>query len=163
MRKGIRSEFNNLIYNKTRLIIAGFILIILIIGSFYYFYYNAINECDGIDCYKIALSKCDKVFVMNEDESYIWRYEILGEQNSGTCNVNVRLLRIKQGDIDLEDLQNFQMTCQIPKQDELLPDKDLLRCSGRLKEEFQEIIINRLHNYLLLNIDSINVELNKTG
>lgn len=154
-KSGSKSEIKEL-GSKKNIYLA---LIILVIGFAGYYIYsnNYIPEsCGDINCYETALADCKKVFVINEDENYVWRYEILDEEDKNNCNVEVILLKIKEGNIDVEDLEDKSMICKVGKFGDIFPEKDMVRCSGELKEEFQEIIIDRLHNYLLQNIGEIN-------
>jgi hypothetical protein len=54
------------------------------------------------------------------------------------------------------------MDCYLQIGDISLPESDLTKCHGRLKEELQEIIIENAHRYIIENIGEINKELNKT-
>ena len=99
--------------------------------------------------------------MINEDDEYVWRYEILNEGNQNNCNVEVILLKMKDSIINVEDLEGKSMICRVEKFGDILPEKDMLKCSGILKEELQEIIIDRLHNYLLENIGEINENLKR--
>ena len=48
------------------------------------------------------------------------------------------------------------MTCRVLKDEIKLPEKDLSRCTGSLKEKLQEIIIQKMHSYLLDNLGNVN-------
>jgi len=50
------------------------------------------------------------------------------------------------------------MLCIIPKEEISFPEKDISRCTGLLKEEMQDLIIQRMHNYLLKNVGQISQE-----
>jgi len=139
---------------KKRFLIAFIILIVGLLGFFVYFNYFLAKECKDVECYDKALLDCKKVWVIREDDNYVWRYEILSS-NKNSCDVEVRLLKVNKGSLNVEDLQGKSMVCQVQKVDDILPEKDMLRCNGRLKEELQEIIIDRMHNYLLQNLGEI--------
>ena len=163
MLKGVEfrteiKEFNSEKYKK-RIFLALFILVVGIVVYFAYFKLLSAKQCNNLECYENALLGCKKVWVLNEDANYIWRYEILEENDKNSCNVRVTLLKIKQANIDIEDFQGKEMTCRVRKVDDILPEKDMLRCNGLLKEKLQEIIIDRMHNYLLQNIGEISKEL----
>ena len=47
------------------------------------------------------------------------------------------------------------MLCDYPISTNGFPEDDITKCSGPLREELQELIIQRMHNYLLKNIGEI--------
>jgi hypothetical protein len=47
------------------------------------------------------------------------------------------------------------MTCNYPISTLNLPEDDISTCTGPLREELQELIIQRMHNYLIQNIGEI--------
>ncbi len=147
-------QFGSKTYKK-RLLIALIILIVGFVGFFIYFYFFVANECKDVECYQEALLDCKKVWLIREDDSYVWRYEILNKIDENSCNVEVRLLRVNKGKLNVEDLQGKSMTCKVQKVSGVFPEKDMLKCNGILKEELQEIIIDRMHNYLLQNLGQI--------
>lgn len=139
---------------KKRLLFA---LIIIVIASIVYlgylFIYQA-EKCENLSCFQEALETCKKVFFIREDPSAVWRYEVLNGKDN-TCNIEVVLLKMSEGEIVVEDLQGKSMVCEVHKGGDKFPEKDMLRCSGVLREELQEILIQRMHNYLLKNIGEI--------
>ena len=161
-KSGLKSEIKELGSKKSKkkIYLALIILVVGVIGINLYFFSYIPKSCENIECYGKALVDCRKVWVINEDENYVWRYEILNEGNNN-CNVEVILLKMKDGTINVEDLEGKSMVCRVEKVGDILPEKDMLRCSGILKEELQEIIIDRLHNYLLENIGEINENLKR--
>jgi len=140
----------------------GFFLIILttfaVIVAYFLLFFTI--ECNDGDCYQSALARCRKVFYIREDASAIWHYKIIGKSSTG-CLVEVSLLNLKKGTIELETLQDKTMVCDVYRSNQELPEKDFARCSGQLREEIQEIIIQRMHNYLIQNIEEINEEFAK--
>ena len=159
MKRGIEykydvSEFNFKILKK-RIILAIIILIIGIIIYFAYFRLLTAKECKDLECYEKSLLNCKKIWVINEDNKSVWRYEILNEASKNSCNVKVILLKVKEATLEAEVFQGKEMICVVNKVDDIFPEKDMLRCSGVLKEKLQEIIIDRMHNYLLKNLGEI--------
>ena len=57
-----------------------------------------------------------------------------------------------------ERLQNKEMVCIVSKGNSQTIEEDVSKCSGVLKGELQDIIIQRMHNYLLENIGEIKEE-----
>ncbi len=164
MKKGIehreKFEWNNHKSLK-RLYIALVILIFAVLVYLGYFLFFATEACKDLECFQNAMLDCEKVWMIREDESAAWRYEILGNSGSSeddVCSVKVDLLKIKKGEIKIEDLQGNSMTCEVQKAGGIFPEEDMSKCSGVLKEELQEILIQRMHNYLLENIGEIEEE-----
>jgi len=152
------SEFRKLMSSGS--IIASVVIIIIGLGFLYYFaIYGSVTECGDLACYQEYLESCKKSFLVNEDENYVYRYEILGANGNSYCNVDVRLMRVKNGGGDAQSLEGLAMICKSNRFEEMLPEKDMLACSGRLREELQEIIIDRLHNQILQNLGQIKAEL----
>lgn len=75
-----------------------------------------------------------------------------------SCKIEVKLLEVKQGTIDSEKLEGEKMLCTVLKADTRFPEKDISRCTGMLKEDMQDLIIQRMHNYLLENVGEIKQE-----
>ena len=141
---------------KKSIVFTIILLILIILGFLYYFFDYFPKPCNDAECYQNALLNCRKVFYVKEEKDYVWRYDILGKNNRYSCNVRVSLLKVKQGDIKTEDFRDKEMVCVVQMKDDVFPEKDMLRCSGTLREELQEIIIDRLHNYIIQNLGEIN-------
>ena len=87
----------------------------------------------------------------------IFEYIIRGDSDSG-CKVDVQLL---QGELDNQEtikLEKQKMTCTLPKGVVMIPESDIGNCHGMLKEGLQELIIKKLHTYLVQNVGKINLE-----
>lgn len=110
------------------------------------------NKCNSLECFKDALFTCKKISFIRIDNSYSWNYNILGYSDFKSCNIKVKLIKIKRGDLELEALQNKEMICKINRIEEIFPEKDLSKCKGALKEELQQILIDRMHEKLFKNI-----------
>lgn len=140
----------------------GLGLIILIIGliifsSYFLFFY--VKPCEDAQCFVNAMANCERVSWVREDIQASWLYIITGEVGDSEeeiCNVEVQLLKIKKGALDSEKIQGEKMNCVFLKGEIKLPEKDLSNCQGKLKEKLQEIIIQRMHSYLLENLGEIN-------
>lgn len=151
-----KSEFSKL-YSKNSLMMSAIIIVIGVVAFFYLVDFG-IPECGDVACYHEYMDSCKKSYVVNEDENYVYRYEILQTNGNSYCDVEVRLLKVKNGGIDAEDLEGLDMVCKINRFEKILPENDMLSCSGKLREELQEIIIDRMHNQILQNLQEI-----KTG
>lgn len=130
-------------------------------GVIIYFTFFVNNSCEDVACYEKALLNCEKISFIREDNNSVWAYDIRGSGDSESCNVQVKLLKMTGGDMIYESLQNKNMVCSVYKEGENFPEKDMSRCHGVLREEFQQIIIDRMHNYLLQNLGEINKEFQK--
>ena len=54
------------------------------------------------------------------------------------------------------------MECEIPRGMIVLPEDRIDSCHGALKEGLQDMIIQRLHTYILQNLGKINYDAIKT-
>ena len=141
--------------NKRKIyLFVGFLIVLFAsIGIYYFVYYP--KQCKDFSSYQDALLKCKRIVYINEDETSVWRYTVQGTLDKDFCKIEVRLLKIKKGQITIESLQDKTMVCKVLKSGNDFPEKDMTHCSGPLKEELQEIIIERIHNYLLQNLGVI--------
>ena len=99
---------------------------------------------------------CDKVSFVRDDLKASWYYEIVGDGGVG-CNVEVMLLSINEGSVENRVFEGKSMVCGFVWTGGY-PEDDLFSCSGVLREEMQEKIIQDMHSYLLENIGEIKEE-----
>lgn len=133
-------------------IIVAVIAVLLIIGGVFLFY---TKSCSDKTCFQNSLASCQKAYWVREDNQAAWSYIIAGAQDSQSCKVSVKLLKLNQGQTDSESLQGEEMTCSVVKGDVQYPEEDISRCHGLLKEDIQNLMIQRMHNYLLQNVGQI--------
>ena len=50
------------------------------------------------------------------------------------------------------------MTCMLPEGIVMIPESNIGKCSGLLKEGLQDLVIRKLHTYLVQNLGRINLE-----
>jgi len=143
---------------KKRVIFVLLIFAVLIVALYFTFFY--VRKCYDKSCFDSALSSCKRFSYLNEQQDASWFYKIIGKRESG-CKVNVELLNVKQGSSDLIRLRGKDMNCYLPFGSVVEPEDDLKKCHGLLKEEMQDIIITRLHNYVVDNLGQINEELGR--
>lgn len=129
------------------------LLVIIIFGLAYLYVY--IIKCENLECFNSKLMSCKKASFLRTDEQATWNYRILGRYDSNRCKVEVKLIRIKQGKIDIERLEGLKMICNTLRNGQYLPESETADCTGKLKEELQDIIIQRMHRYILENIGEI--------
>ena len=136
------------------------LILVVLLGAVYFtffFYYS----CDDKDtaCFKAHQEKCSKTKFLNDNEDALWSYKIKGKENN-QCKIYVEFVQAKKGDIELIKLEGKSMDCYLPIGNTNSPESDISKCHGLLKEELQNIIINKLHNYIVKNVGEIGEELN---
>jgi len=166
-KRGFKKSLGEIVdyehYNKTkkRVRIALIILIIALVIFVGYLSFFYAKPCIDADCFVEAVENCKHVSWIREDEQASWLYVIKGDAKDDSCKIEVRLLKIKQGTIDSEKLEGKKMTCVFKKGQTIFPEKDISSCTGVLKEEMQDLLIQRMHNYLLQNIGEVREEFKK--
>lgn len=139
----------------------GISLIILITGliafSGYFLFFYATPVANSQE-FANAMTSCKSASWMRNDSQANWLYTITGREGKEACKIEVELLKIQEGTIDLEGLEGKKMICISQKGETQFPEKDIFSCTGELKEELQNIIIQRMHNYLLQNVGQIKSE-----
>ena len=111
-------------------------------------------ECSDKACFDYNLEKCSRAIFISA-ENMTFQYKILGRVKD-TCVVNVKLLDAELPRDDKEVLVGKDMRCSIPQGVVILPESSIQYCTGLLKEQLQERIITRLHEYIAQNINIIN-------
>ncbi|MAG02407.1 hypothetical protein CMI42_03650 [Candidatus Pacearchaeota archaeon] len=151
-RSAVRREFKQI---KKKDLFFGMIILALGIAAFFFYQnYLVIEVCEDMGCFKESLVNCDAASFVRADVDAVWNYEILDE-GEDVCDVEVTLLRLIDGKIEMDKLQGKSMICEIYKTNLIYPEDDLSVCSGVLKEEMQDVIIKRMHDYLILNIGEV--------
>ena len=140
-----------------KIVIFLVIAVVLIIFAVKLTFFSA-QQCFDTECFQKAMANCNQVEYINDDDEATWEYVILGE-NDKMCDIKVTLLQIKKGELNAEKLAGFDMVCSYQSGAVLYPEKDLEQCHGRLKEELQTIVIKKLHQRILENIDEIGKEM----
>lgn len=112
------------------------------------------EKCENFECFQQNMIECKPAFFINEETQAAWNYEIKGKKN-GECEIEVTLLLAKEGELGIDRFEGNSMICFYPEGVSAYPDKDLALCHGRLKEDLQGIIIEKLHTYVLENLGEI--------
>jgi len=133
-------------------------VIILILANYFTFIYTP--RCSDISCFEAKLTKCRRASYIKDAEEMAWYYKIKGDSGN-KCIVLVKALQAKKGIKEVERLEGKQMTCELPLGIVTPPEADPNLCTGRLKEEMQAMIIEKLHQYILQQIGEISAELIK--
>lgn len=136
------------------------VMILIALGFAIYLNFYFVNVCNNYECFAKELKACEKVSYVSDQPEASWLYTIRS-RSGNMCVVSVKLIQPKQGDLGLERLSGYTMDCSVPLGSASYPEKDLVNCHGRLKEELQTLIINKLHAYLLENLGQVKEELTK--
>jgi|WetSurMetagenome_2_1015567.scaffolds.fasta_scaffold187514_3 hypothetical protein len=141
---------------KTKVIIlSALALVFLAVAVRYTFFYA--KSCESTECFFENLKTCSRAIYINDQSEATWRYEIVGS-SIGTCDVEVTLLQQKTTETDTNSLDGMTMICSLDKGVADYPEKYIEKCHGILKEEIQNMMIKKLHTYLVDNLGEI-----KTG
>ena len=141
---------------KAYLVIAIIILLVIALYFTFFFHYS----CSNMECFQSHQEKCVRTNYIRDTEDTTWKYTIKGKTGED-CEINVKALVIKKGTADKQKLQGKEMACYLPIRSLSLPEADLGLCTGELKEEMQNLIIQKLHEYIIENIEEIDEELEK--
>lgn len=145
-------------YHKKRVTTVVVIIIILAIIVLAYLFLGA-KSCNSFSCFQEGMKSCTGTNYINEEPEATWKYSVIGIED-GQCRTDVKLLQIKKGELGAQGLEGYEMSCFYPKGVGVYPEKDLSKCHGRLREELQSIIIERLHTQIIENIGQVDEGLN---
>ncbi len=140
--------------------IAIAVLVLLLIIAIVYAVFSYIEVCSDKECFDQYLVECRRVKWTNNAEEAVWAYRIEGASQA-ECRVGVTLLSVKTGQADLGIAEKKSMTCYLPLNVVLTPGENLEYCTGPLKETMQDLIIKKMHSYILENLGRINEELTR--
>ncbi len=142
-------------YFNWKWFIALIVLAVLIWGIWAVFFSYA--TCETWDCFNSKLEGCDKVKFIGGDDM-IFEYIIKGTDD-GECKVSVQLLQGELNNKDSLKLEMHKMTCMLPEGVVMIPESNIGKCSGLLKEGLQDLVIKKLHTYLVQNLGKLNLEM----
>lgn len=138
------------------------VLLIAVASAFALYYTFKPNPCETYSCFEDHMAVCSRASYVNEEPEASWSYTIV-RRIQGACEIRVTLLQAKEGDLQLRAFEGHEMICTYPLGVVAYPDKDMSLCHGRLKEDLQGLIIEKLHQYLVDNLADIkDVLYNKT-
>jgi len=150
-KKRIKEEKKGFRWRWIVLVIAVFIL-----SYFLWSYLTSYERCFSWTCFNDNLEDCSRTsFIGGTD--MIFDYRIEGVYD-GKCRVSVVLL---QGELNNQEsiaLEGERMVCDLPLGVIMLPESNIGNCHGTLKESLQDIVISRLHTYIVQNLGKINLE-----
>ena len=137
-----------------------FVLLIVVFITGIYFTFLFSYKCEDIGCFQAYQEKCRRTKFIDDTKETTWLYHILGKEK-GMCEIEVEVLRVKEGTPDMTVFEGKSMKCYLPLGDTSSPNEDISQCHGILKEEIQDMMIKKLHSYVINNIGEISAELNK--
>jgi hypothetical protein len=138
---------------------ATFFAIFVLIAVSSYFVFLP-EECLALECFQTSMSQCVSATYVNEESEASWGYEIKGKLRN-ECEIEVTLLNAKEGQLGIDEYEGHSMSCFYALGIVNSPEKNLGSCHGRLKEDLQKEIIEKLHGYVLENLDEIQEELRR--
>ncbi|MFH0711933.1 MAG: hypothetical protein V1889_02385 [archaeon] len=142
-------------YSSWKLVVVLILLVVVLVVV--WFWFLNYKSCDNWDCFNENLKSCDKTkFVGGTD--MIFEYTIKGSSDAG-CMVDVELLMGELNNQDSIKLENQKMSCVLPDGVVMIPESNIGRCHGLLKEGLQDLVIKKLHTYLVQNLGKINLEI----
>ena len=151
MKKRVRSKKRELV--KLTLLVLVIVVAVGVVWANFFYY----KSCENMTCFNDYLKDCKRARVVNSGEM-VFEYKILGNQGED-CVVDVKLIR---GDLSVQDslkLENKEMKCYIPSGLVILPESDIDNCHGLLKEGLQDLVIEKMHQYIVKNLGKINLDL----
>jgi len=147
-----------MVKKRVLMILLVLFIIVLIAANYFTFFYSP--KCKDFPCFESRLKACKRTSYLNDARDIAWLYTIKGKSGND-CVVKVKALQAKEGVADVERLEGKEMTCNLPLGLIAMPESDPNLCTGRLKEEMQSMIIEKLHQYILEQIGEISAELLK--
>ncbi|MFW5872163.1 MAG: hypothetical protein ACOCUT_03565 [bacterium] len=132
-------------------IIALIILYFIWARTMYY------KECDTWDCFNERLESCKRTSFIGGNKM-IFEYKIEGLVD-GNCHVRTTLIQGELNNRDSQKLEGNEMVCKIPEGVVIVPESDIDNCNGILKEGLQDLILDKLHTYIVRNMGKINLDL----
>ncbi len=144
---------------KRWIIFVIFILFILLVVGVYFTWFFSYS-CDDFSCFQARQETCSRASFIRDTQTTVWKYQILGKSGS-VCVINAEILKVKEGQLDRKSFEKKSMDCSLPLKSRALPESDLSRCHGLLKEEIQQLIIKNAHAQILANIEKVTAEFEK--
>lgn len=124
---------------------------------FIWFFFLSYKECDNWDCFNSRLEDCKRTKFIG-GTNLIFEYTIFGKEKEN-CKVGIELLQGEINNKDSEKLVGQEMDCYLPYGVVMIPESKILNCHGELKEGLQDLIITKLHTYIVQNIGKVNLEI----
>ncbi len=136
------------------------IVVLACVAVYFTWFFN--YTCSDMSCFQSYQEKCIRAKVIRETDTTSWQYTINGKSDN-QCVVEAKVLLVKSGQLDRKSLEGTSMDCSLVLGSKVLPESDLSRCHGILKEEIQQIIITDAHAQILANIGKVSSALEGNG
>lgn len=153
MRKPEEVKFKR----TTTLIVSIVVISVLLLGTITYIIFFKQRVCNDLECFQEASLNCLRASYLNEDPTATWKYKILGMEGDD-CRIKVTLVSATQGELGISRLEGESMVCYVQGSTSY-PEKDLKVCHGLLKEDLLDIIITKLHTYIINNLGKVDANL----
>jgi len=142
-------------FRKRDWAIVFLLVLLLVITLFVGFVYTA--DCKDRDCLIKAMFECKKTYFESEQKNVTWQYTVKGLSDSN-CVVSVKAVNVQLSPSLAKTIEGQAMNCNIPKSlaGSFLPESKLEYCHGLLKEALQDMIIEKMHLYIMQNIGQFN-------
>jgi hypothetical protein len=137
-------------WNVRWLLLAVFV-VVLVSGVVWLVFFDY-DYCKIDDCFYDAMEGCERVQYISGGGDMVYRYFIMGKDD-GYCKIRVKLLQANLNEKESEVVEGREMVCRVPLGVRAAPEDDMRLCSGALREGLQELIIQRMHDYLIENLD----------
>jgi len=131
------------------------VILVIITSATYLLLYK--KQCTNQTCFINSLWKCNKITFLSSTENSTWYYSING-MSAGKCIVTVKSISLKTDVETATALIGKSMDCEIPKEisGSFMPESKIEYCHGLLKEALQDLIIKKMHLFIIQNIGQIN-------
>lgn len=140
-------------FGRKVIVVLVLLVVVLLVLWFRFFGYK---NCGDWNCFNENLKACDRAeFVGGAD--MIFGYTIRGALDAG-CKVDVELLVGELNNQDSISLERQKMSCILPMGVVMIPESNIGNCHGMLKEGLQDLVIKKLHTYIVQNLGKINLE-----
>jgi hypothetical protein len=130
------------------------VLILVVLFTAVYFTFFFAYKCDSEECFLAKQESCKRATYTNEINDVSWFYHIKGKKGN-SCKILVKISNINEGTIEQEKLEKKEMNCFLEIGDTTSPEAEIEKCTGGLREDLQEMIIKKLHQYVLDNLGEI--------
>jgi len=147
------------VIKKNRTVVALVLFLVMSSALALYFTFEP-TSCETLECFQDHMVVCKPASFVNENREASWRYAIQRLTDKG-CVIEVTLLQAKEGELHLRNFEGDSMLCTYPRGVIAYPDKDMSLCHGLLKEDLQGLIIEKLHGYIINNLDDIKNEFSR--
>jgi hypothetical protein len=133
------------------------LLVVAVLAWVVWLMFFSYMDCDSWECFNENLEDCNRVKFIGGSKM-IFEYIVRGEVD-GACRVDVELLQGELNNQDSIKLERQSMSCMLPMGVIMIPESDITDCHGMLKEGFQDILIRKLHVYLVQNLGKLNLDM----